>query len=299
MPFRLRLTYNGLCFFVTDHGQAVHVLLPVTVGLTHNHNGMVMPVPRHYGRIYYDKAHLTPGQQQEAGSLKEQLFEAVALDLTSAGTGGVGLLPSEIAGLRLPTGKKIAVMLRHSMSPNNPNDPDPNNPNRPLEPKRVLARVTMRAGSIACMEPGVHCTYGTDPTTFQITNRAVWEIDPVPGTSLTWPLAGLDGGPPLPTRTLYPIPKNGAGGVKDTIDLYVCNLVKDELPGGKPAQPALNIGDPATHYEHFYRFYKQPGPPKVPLFFSLAGGASCSSSAFSPPGVVPFRCLLAGGPSHP
>jgi hypothetical protein len=300
--FRLRLTYSGLCFFVRD-GLAVHVLLPVTAGVPVTHNGMVMPpTPRHYGRIYYDKAHRTAGQLQESGDLEERLFEDLALDLSGAGAGGAGPLPPEIADVEVPPGRKIAAML-HSMAPNDPsNTSDPNNPNQPGDPKRVLARVTMGAGHVACMDPGVYCTYGPNPvpgaskTLVRITNRVVWVIDNVQGTSATWPLGGLDGGSPAALPTLYPIPKSGV----PTIDLLICNLVWDELPGEMPAQPAFNVGDEATHYHHFFRFYKSlPGTPNVPRYFSLAGGASCSNTSLSTPGVRPFRCLLAAGTSYP
>jgi len=298
MPtFRLRLTYSGLCFFVKDPAPAVHVLLPVTDGVTLNHNGMAMSTPRHYGRIYYDTAHLTPNQPQESGVLAEQLFESLALDLSSVGGGVLGGVPTEIADVKVQG--RIAKMLHASMRPNDPGNSDPNNPNRPGDPKRVLARVTMGAGSVACMDPGVYCTYGPHPmpgphpAPVRITNRVVWVIDNVPGTSLTWPLGGLDGGPAAAPPTLYAIPKSGVL----TIDLLICNLVWDELPGETPAQPAFNVGDEATHYHHFFRFYKSPGMPNVPRYFSLAGGAGCSNIAFSTPGVRPFRCLLAAGTS--
>jgi len=163
-----------------------------------------------------------------------------------------------------------------------------------------MARITMRAGGVACMDPGVYCTYrpgpmpGPHPAPVRITNRVVWVID-VQGTSLTRPLGGLDGGPAAAPLTLYPIPKSGV----PTIDLLICNLVWDELPGQTPAQPAFSVGDEATHYHHFFRFYKTPpGMPNVPRYFSLAGGASCSNTTFSTPGVRPFRCLLAAGDSH-
>ena len=300
MPFRLRLTYSGLCFFVRDHGQAVHVLLPVTEGVQLHHNGMVMETPRHYGRIYYDTAHRYQNQSQESGVLDEQLFERLALDLSTVAPGVPGALPAQIADVRVPPGLRIAAML-HGMAPNDAGNPDPNNPNHPGDPRRVLARVTMRAGSVACMDPGVYCTYGPNPgpgpnpTLLRITNRVVWVIDNVPGTSLAWALGGLDGDPPAATPTLYPIPKSGV----PTIDLLICNLVWDELPGETPAQPAFNVGDEATHYHHFFRFYRSPGMPNVPRYFSLAGGASCSNTAFSTPGVRPFRCLLAAGTSYP
>ena len=90
MPFRLRLTYTGLCFFVKDHGSAVHVLLPSTEGVTHKHNGMLMKMARHYARISYDTAHLRSGQSGEDGALDHRPFENVALDLTAFGNGGVG-----------------------------------------------------------------------------------------------------------------------------------------------------------------------------------------------------------------
>ena len=300
MPFRLRLTYSGLCFFVRDPAPAVHVLLPVTEGVSLHHNGMMMETPRHYGRIYYDTAHLTPGQSQESGVLAEQLFESLALDLSNVAPGVPGALPTEIADVKVQ-GRRIAAMLRSSMRPNDPGNSDPNNPNQAGDPKRVLARVTMDAGYVACMDPGVYCTYGPHPVPgphhapVRITNRVVWVIDNVQGTSLTWPLGGLDGGPAAASPTLYPIPKSGV----PTIDLLICNLVWDELPGETPAQPAFNVGDQATHYHHFFRFYKQPPAPNVPRYFSLAGGASCSNTAFSTPGVRPFRCLLAAGDSYP
>jgi len=273
----------------------VHVLLPVTAGVS---AGMGMPMPRHYGRIYYDTAHARPGQTQEDGALAEQLFENLALDLSGAGAGGAGGLPAQIADVK-PPGLRIAAML-HGMRPNDPNDPDPNNPNQAGDPGRVLARVTMGAGSVACMDPGVYCTYlpgpmsGPHTAPVRITNRVVWEIDPVQGTSLTRPLGPLDDETAAGSLTLYPIPKSGV----PTIDLLICNLVWDELPGQTPAQPAFSVGEPATHYHHFFRFYRNPpGMPNVPRYFSLAGGGSCSSTPFSTPGVRPFRCLLAAGTS--
>jgi hypothetical protein len=299
--FRLRLTYSGLCFFVRDPTQAVHVLLPVTDGVPLKHNGMVMQTPRHYGRIYYDKAHLSQGQTQVSGDPPvEQLFENFALDLSNVGSGVLGGIPAQIADVDVPPGLRVAAML-HSMRPNDPGNPDPNNPNQPGDPKRVLARVTVRAGSVACMDPGVYCYYGPDPapgasySPVRITNRVVWVIGNVHGTSLTLPLGGLDNEPGSALPTLYPIPTSGV----PTIDLLICNLVWDELPGNTPAQPAFSMGEEATHYHHFFRFYRHPGMPNVPRYFSMAGGASCSNTSFSTPGVRPFRCLLAAGTSAP
>lgn len=274
MAFTLRITFSGLCLFVPEPASAsgttgrMHVLMPGMFG--HHHHG----ADRHVPVLAYDAGYLVPGSQAMGvpalAKLTGHTFTPVAGDLADT------RLCSHIVDLREITGRSV----------------DPDHLGADTK-RRLVARVTLGAGRITRVSPGV--CWEWRPGEFRpIAHRVEWEIPDVQGdqlTLLTEPISGGSGRRML--GTLYP--RDGL------VNLEVFHETPQDLPPDpmpvehqSPPMP----GENPKHFSAFYGLFGGPVPIVLPRYWGTL--ADCpplaDPCAVLPPemGGTPFTCLVAG-----
>lgn len=252
-PITLNIDFVGLCLYVDEPSQTaprLHVLLLApdldpgamsSVGHGGGHGQHA--ISRHHPRIFYDSAYDTPDSTGLSGSFNSIALDDKALDLSRFG----GILDASfgsVPDLTAVTGKKIARK-RIGPAPGN----------------LISARVSLASGSGTPTIAEGPWELGPIKET-AIAHKLRWTMDidsaQLSKGALAWELKGLNkrGGQPL--RPLYPV-----GG---TIDLWVMNVVRDELfPADKPGDPPQN-GEPMAHFAPFYAALKSPAPGPLPIW---------------------------------
>lgn len=272
MAFTLRITFSGLCLFVPEPaaggGGRMHVLLPGMFG--HHHS----PEDRHVPAVVYDAGSLVQG----GPSLGVPALAKLTGYTLALGTGDTAALSlcSQIVDLAEITGRPV--------------DPDHLGPD---SKKKLVSRVTLRAGAITRVAPGV--CWEMRPGEFRpIANKVEWEIPNFPGDSLTLvgqPLGG--GGAALDMGTLYP--RDGRLSI-EILHETPQELPPDPLPLEHHPLPAL--GDEPPHFSAYYALFGEPVPMVMPRFRGTR--ADCPEITGGCPEIPPdagafaYVCLVAG-----
>jgi hypothetical protein len=273
MAFTLRITFSGLCLFVPEPaagGSAgrMHVLMPGMGG--HHHHGSE---DRHVAALAYDTGHLVPGGTPTGLTAMAPLSGRQLIPV--AGEAATLALCGHIPDLREITGRAV--------------DPDHLGPDTS---KKLAARVTLGAGQITRVSPGV-CWEWRPGELRPIANRVEWEIENVEGEQLTLVSELIGGGEQKALGTLFPM--NGR------VNLVVYHEPPQDLPP-EPLpvedQPVPARGFTPPHFSAFYGLFGGPVPTLLPRFRGLLDEAPtlANGCATIPPemGGLPFTCLVAG-----
>jgi hypothetical protein len=272
MAFTLRITFSGLCLFVPEpvaNGTGrMHVLMPGMFG--HHHSAE----DRHVPVVVYDVGYMQPsGALLGVPALAP--LKGHTLLLGQGDTAALSLC-SQIVDLAQITGRPV--------------DPDHL---RADTKKKLVARVTLGAGAITRVGPGV--CWEMRPGEFRpIAHKVEWEIPDIPGDSITLlgqPLAG--GGTARELGTLYP--RDGLVSVR----------VLHETPQDLPPEPQSTHdvpmpmpGDPPRHFSAFYGLFGEPVPIVLPRYWGSLDDCPAYTGGCPelPPdmGDIIYRCLVAG-----
>lgn len=272
MAFTLRITFSGLCLFVPEpvaNGTGrMHVLMPGMFGHHHHADDRHVPV------VVYDAGSLVQGGPLLGVPALARLT-GHTLTLGDGDTAGTSLC-SQIVDLAEITGRPV--------------DPDHLGPDTK---KKLVCRVTLRAGSITRVGPGV--CWEMRPGEFRpIAHRVEWEIPDFPGDSLTLlgqPMEG--GGTPREMGTLYP--RNGL------LSLEILHETPQDLPPEPRSMdhvPLPMLGDPPKHFAAFYDLFGGPVPVVLPRYWGKL--ADCPPMTGGCPELPPdmgqiiYNCLVAG-----
>ncbi|HEX2202607.1 MAG TPA: hypothetical protein VHG91_04900 [Longimicrobium sp.] len=272
MAFTLRITFSGLCLFVPEPVGGgtgrMHVLMP---GMFGHHHG---PEDRHVPVVVYDAGALVQGGPSLGVPALAKLT-GYTLTLGQGDTAGMSLC-SQIVDLAEITGRSV--------------DPDHLGPD---SKRKLTARVTLRAGAITRVAPGV--CWEMRPGEFRpIAHRVEWEIPDFPGDSLALvgqPLSG--GGAAREMGTLYP--RNGL------LSIEVLHETPQELPPEPlPLEhhPLPTPGEHPKHFSAFYTLFGEPVPIVLPRFWGTLEDAPAMTGGCPeiPPdaGAYAYTCLVAG-----
>jgi hypothetical protein len=220
MPFKLRITFSGLCLFVPgkdDSAGWMHVLMPATGKRVH----------KHVAQLGYDQAYEVDATGDPVGMPKYVPIEGSALGGPSGTKPGANLpAPEGLVDLSDLTGAKVEPRLVEG----------------PPDSGIVAARMSLGAGVGAGVPGGAY--WNLDGREVRMPHRAVWILD-VPGDNLTWSVAGTDGG----LRSLRPI--------DGEIVLYVMHQPAHELPPTRLPLPDGPFSLPPRGYrnDHFEAYY--------------------------------------------
>ncbi len=272
MAFTLRITFSGLCLFVPEPANGgptgrMHVLMP---GMFGAHCG----ADRHVAALAYDTGHLAQGGTPTGITAMARL---TGQQLTPvAGEEANLALCNHIVDLREITGRPV----------------DPDHLGADTK-KKLMARVTLGAGRITRVAPGV--CWEWHPGEFRpIAHKVEWEIPDVEGDALTLasePIGG--GGAPKALGTLYPM--------DGRVNVVVYHETTQDLPP-EPLplehQPVPPPGYTPPHFSAYYTLFGGPVPNVMPRYWGKL--ADCPTLAnpceLLPPdmGGMPVNCLVAG-----
>jgi hypothetical protein len=272
MAFTLRITFSGLCLFVPEPAAGrstgrMHVLMP---GMFGHHHG----ADRHVAAVAYDTGHLAPGGTPSGITAMATISGRQVTPV--AGDEAVLSLCGHIPNLREITGRPVAA--DHLGADNG---------------KKLTARVTLGAGRITRVSPGV-CWEWRPGEYRPIANRVEWEIADVEGEQLTLvsELIG-GGGEQKALGTLYPM--NGR------VNLIVYHEPPQDLPPEPEPlehQPVPPRGFTPPHFAAFYGLFSGPVATLLPRYRGPVTEAPplANGCATIPPemGGKPFTCLVAG-----
>ncbi len=273
MAFTLRITFSGLCLFVPEAAGGgttgrVHVLMPGMFG--HHHAG----ADRHVPVLSYDTGALVQGGPAMGVPAMAKLT-GYALSFGGGDTADLQLC-GHIPNLREITNQGV--------------DPDALAGDTR---QKLVSRVTLRAGSITGVAPGV--CWELRPGEFRpIAHQLRWEIPGMEGDRLTvvgTPLGG--GGASRPLGTLFP-----TDGLLSLNVLHetVENLPPDPLPAEH--QPVLMTGEHPRHFAAYYGVFGGPVPMVIPRYWGKLADCPPIANACNalPPdmGVTAYNCIMAG-----
>jgi hypothetical protein len=272
MAFTLRITFSGLCLFVPEpigSGTGrMHVLMPGMSG--HHHD----PEDRHVPVVVYDAGALVQGGPSLGVPALASLTDHV-LALGQGDTAGTSLC-SQIVDLAEITGQPV--------------DADCLGPN---SSGKLVARVTLHAGAITRVAPGVRWEMRPGEVR-PIAHRVEWEITDVPGDSLALvaqPLSG--GGVARDLGTLYP--RNGLLSI-EVLHETPQELPPEPLPWEQHPLPAP--GEEPRHFAAFYSLFVEPVPIVTPRFWGMLDDTPAPAGGCPeiPPdaGAYAYNCLVAG-----
>jgi hypothetical protein len=274
MAFTLRITFSGLCLFVPERAAGgtagrMHVLMPGMHG--HHHHA---EEERHVAALAYDTGHLVQGGTPTGITALAPLTNRQLTPV--AGEAATLALCGQIPDLREITGRGV--------------DPDHLGADTS---KKLTARVTLGAGRITRVSPGV-CWEWRPGELRPIANRVEWEIADVEGEQLTLvsELIG-GGGEQKALGTLFPM--NGR------VNLVIYHeppqdLPPEPLPLEQHPVPARGFTPP--HFTAFYGLFGGPVPTLLPRFRGQLSEAPPLANPCQtiPPemGAKPYTCLVAG-----
>ncbi len=272
MAFTLRITFSGLCLFVPERAGGgstgrMHVLMPSMFG---HHCG----ADRHVAAVAYDTGHLAPGGTPTGITAMAPISGRQVTPV--AGEEADLAMCGHIPDLREITQRGV--------------DPDHLGADTG---KKLTARVTLGAGRITRVSPGV-CWEWLPGELRPIAHRVEWEITDVEGEQLTLvsELIG-GGGEQKALGTLFPM--NGR------VNLVVYHETTQDLPP-EPLplhhQPVPAPGFTPHHFSAYYALFGGPVPTVLPRYRGEL--AECPPLANPceaiPPdmGGMPYTCLIAG-----
>jgi hypothetical protein len=267
MPFKLRITINGLCLFVPKPGGPLYALLPKTAG---GH--------KHEARLFYDLSYTAPGSSGPAYELAEHsiLGHVLRFDPPSSGTDNLTLPRDPVISLTKDlSGAKVDSSLLTGGVPGD------------MARLELLHGAQTGFGARAAFDvTGDDQLCRTHPKEQPGTRAVFWTI-PATGSSLdlraVWPKKP-DGVP----DTLHPRDQ--------VLDILIAHAVPSELPP-KPTHPGKpNQCDQAHHFHHFYALTDHPNPPYHVPRWRRAITEKSSPREFGETGgrgIEPVTCLIA------
>jgi hypothetical protein len=272
MAFTLRITFSGLCLFVPEPvgaGGRMHVLMPGM--FEHPNHG----AERHVSVLAYDTGHLVAGSPLTGISA---LAKLAGHTFSPAGSGAAADLKlcSQIVNLREVTNQPV----------------DPDHLGADVK-KKLVSRVTLGAGKITRVSPGVCWEWG--PGEFRpIAHQVEWEVPNVQGDRITLVSEPIDGGgTSRALGTLFP--------VDGRVNLKVFHEMQQDLPPDPlpiADQPKPKPGDSPPHFAAYYDLFGGPVPTRMPKYRGELDDCPAlpDPCAVLPPdlGGTPFTCLVAG-----
>ena len=272
MAFTLRITFSGLCLFVPEPAGGastgrMHVLMP---GMFGHHCG----ADRHVAAVAYDTGHLVQGGTPTGNIAMAPISGRQVAPV--AGEEADLALCGHIPDLREITQRGV--------------DPDHLGADAG---KKLAARVTLGAGRITRVSPGV-CWEWRPGELRPIAHRVEWEIPDVEGEQLTLvsELIG-GGGEQKALGSLYPM--NGR------VNLTVYHETTQEMPP-EPLpvhhHPVPASGYSPHHFSAYYTLFGGSVPTLLPRFRGKLGDCPPVPNPCEalPPdmGGLPYNCLIAG-----
>ena len=215
MPFTLRISFHGMCLFVRDGAQALHVLMPATGGGASEDCGCEPHTPR----LLFDTAHLRPQQTAPDHALVHYPLLKKVLEIPQGGSALDNALPPELA--------KVGPVRADVFGGQNTD--------------LVASKVVLRNGSCSDYAKGACWTWQGQVQ--RLSHIIEWSVEDVPGTSLDLSLQGLTGAFAGDVPTLHPV--NGV------VELSVWHAPHCELPPDYIVPPAPSRGGSAQHFSGF------------------------------------------------
>jgi len=211
MAFTLRMSFHGMCMFVRDGTQALHVLMPTT--------GSAGCCEIHAPRLIFDSAHLRANQTGRDDALVHISLQKKKLELPLAGNALDNTLPSNLANVGQVVGDVVT--------------------GTDVEP--LASRVLIRDGN--CTDFAKGACWSWQGQVQRLSHVIEWSIPDMPGDSLSLPLYSLTGMQTGTVPTLHPI-----DGV---VEMQVWHAPYPELPPDFviPAPPAR--GGDAQHFSGY------------------------------------------------
>jgi hypothetical protein len=264
MSFTLRITFVGMCLFVRDGDEAMHVLLPATGGVGGDgerpppdgewvdpgpgvrgarHGGHAgsgtgfthVEVETHTARLIFDTAHLRPNKVRLDGVPAHVSLRDQALELPACGAPLSTALPGDLVALD--------THLRADLWEK--------------EKSLLASRVMLRRGCWTDHDAG-ECWEWTDGPR-RMSHVVEWTIEDYPGSVLEHRLTQLGGGTGDALPPLYP--------VCGLLDLSVWHVPHTDLPPDPVRRERPERGYQAHHFAAFSVLLRDP----VPCLPALAG----------------------------
>jgi len=257
MSFDLRISFHGMCMFVRDGSDALHVLMPAT-----GSDGC--GCPPHSPRLIFNSAHLRPSQTAFDDTVVHRSLQNKKLEFADTGATLDNSLPTELA-------KTDTV--RSDVFDETNTDP-------------VASRVVLRNGSCSDYARGACWTWKGQMQ--RLSHVIEWTIPGVTGSSLDLELLSLTGASGGSVPTLYPV--NGC------IELEVWHAPHAELPPDYivPARPSRGAG--GSHFAAFGKLL-DAGTTDVPEYEDDSCGTLTNPSKYDNDdrGNVTYSCTSAEG----
>lgn len=216
MPFTLRVSFHGMCLFVREGTDALHVLMPATGGAAEDDGCACEP---HVPRLIFDSAHLRPSQTAPDDALVHCSLKSKKLELPQGGSAFEGTLPAELANL----GPVRADVVSGENT------------------ELVTSRVLLRNGAVSDYAKG-DCWMWQGQLQ-RLSHIIEWTVEDLPGDSLDLPLQGLTGTYAGEVPTLHPV--NGV------VELEVWHAPHTELPPDYIIPPPPGTRGAAQHFASY------------------------------------------------
>ncbi|HSU13465.1 hypothetical protein [Longimicrobium sp.] len=262
MSFTLRVSFHGMCLFVRDGTQALHVLMPATGGAEEG-DGCGC-VEQHSPRLIFDSAYLRPQQTGLDDALVHCSMLNKALEFPQAGNALDNTLPAGLA--------KVGEVRADVLDGTNTD--------------LVSARVLLRNGSLSDYAKGDCWTWQGQLQ--RLSHIIEWSITDVPGDSLSLSLQGLSGAFAGSVPTLHP--------VDGVVEVEVWHAPHTELPPDYiiPPPPAARGG--AQHFSSYGKLL-QAGTVDLPEYEPDACLPITNPGKYDdgPKSSVTYSCVSAEG----
>lgn len=243
MPFKLRVTFTGMCLFVPEPAKnCLHVLLlapdePPMVGRTAS-----MKMERHFPRLFYNAAHDQPGTTDLSTDYRCISLEDKELDLTSVpGLRSSLTPPASVADLTPFVSELEQTWIQADAPP------------------KIAGHVILPATSASAPPACVSGPWSLGGDVQMDAYRVAWDLDSIAldQYQLEWELAGLRGTGDEPLVPLHELQMPFGPG----IELRVKNVVRSESTYGNPPIPPAPIAHTAApHFAAYYDLFGKPGP---------------------------------------
>jgi hypothetical protein len=219
MPFTLRVSFHGMCMFVRDGTEKLHVLMPATGGDASTGGDGCDCVEAHAPRLLFDSAHLRPNQTAADDATVHVSLQKKKLEFPTGGNALDATLPTELA--------KIGHVRDDVVTGENT--------------ELLNSRVLLRSGSCSDYAKGTCWTWQGQAQ--RLSHIIEWTVENVPGDSLSLPLVGLTGIAMGTLPTLHP--------VDGVVELEVWHAPHTELPPDSIVPPRPSRSGPAQHFSAF------------------------------------------------
>ncbi|HEX8246206.1 MAG TPA: hypothetical protein VF541_22030 [Longimicrobium sp.] len=261
MSFTLRVSFHGMCLFVREGTQALHVLMPATGGVA-DEDGC--GCPPHSPRLIFDSAYLRPRQTALDHALVHCSMQKKTLAFPQAGSTLDSTLPAGLA--------KVGQVRPDVLSGQNTD--------------LVAARVLLRNGSLSDYAKG-DC-WSWKGQLQRLSHIIEWTVGDLPGDSLALPLQGLTGAAAGSVPALHP--------VDGVVELEVWHAPHSELPPDYIIPPPPAFRGAAQHFSSYGKLL-QAGTLELPAYEPEACAPITNPGRWDdgPRSSVTYSCVSAEG----